>query len=335
VTLASKIRLAAASIAIALLFAYVVDAHARDGVQRSIAELRPEAVIALGKTADWVAMAPDAVWVGSTGPNAVHRIDPHTNARIATVALDGEPCAGLATGFGSLWVPICGTKPTLAKIDLASNRLVATFEVAGIEAEGGVATSDDGVWLVVDKDGGLVGIDPATGEARRRVRLPAGSYNPGFSEGIVWVTRAGGSEITAVEATTGRIRASVQTGPGPRFLATGAGAVWTLNQGDGSLTRIDANAPHATKTIALETPGHGGDIAFGGGMIWTTMMKAPLTMIDANTVTLRCQWTGSGGDSLGIGFGAIWLTDYHRGTVTRYGLDETKRACASERTKTQ
>jgi len=100
-----------------------------------------------------------------------------------------------------------------------------------------------------------------------------------------------------------------------------------LNQGDGSLTRVDASATHATKTIALETPGHGGDIAFGGGMIWTTVMKTPLSMIDAKTATLRCQWTGAGGDSLGIGHGAIWLTDYHGGTVSRFDLDATAHAC--------
>jgi virginiamycin B lyase len=71
-----------------------------------ISELKPVATIHLGETADWVAIADDAVFVGSTGPNAVHRIDPRTNARVATINLPGEPCAGLATGFGSVWVPL-------------------------------------------------------------------------------------------------------------------------------------------------------------------------------------------------------------------------------------
>ena len=321
-----RVRRAFAFAAIAPAF-FALAAHAGDVAQRSMTSLTPQAVIALGKTADWVAITPDAVWVGSTGPNAVHRIDPRTNARVATIALDGEPCAGLATGFGSLWVPLCGATPTLAKIDLASNRLVASFKVAGVQAEGGVTTSDDGVWLVVDKNGSLLRIDPATGDVRQTVRVPAGSYNPKFDHGIVWVTRVDGAEITAVDAKTGTIRATVRTGPHPRFLTAGAGSIWTLNQGDGSLTRIDASPTRATKTIALETPGHGGDIAFGGGAIWTTMMKTPLTMIDAETMTLRCQWIGTGGDSLGLGFGAIWLTDYHGGTISRFDLNETKRAC--------
>jgi streptogramin lyase len=314
---------------IAVLAACATPAFADGTVRRSIDELKPIAVVQLGKTADWVAIAPDAVWIGSTGPNAVHRIDPRTNARVATVALDGEPCAGLAIGFGSLWVPLCGATPTLAKIDLATNRLTAVFKLGPAIAEGGVATSDDSVWLVTDKNGTLARIDPASGKVRQNIRVPAGSFNPSFNDGVIWVTRAEGAEITAVDAKTGTIRGSAPTSPGPRFLAKGAGAVWTLNQGDGSLTRIDAQTMKATNTVPLDTPGHGGDITFGGGMIWTTMMKTPLSMIDAESVTLRCQWIGAGGDSLGIGHGAIWLTDYHGGTVSRFDLNDTKRVCTN------
>src|SRR4051812_17783436 len=63
---------------------------------RPMSELQPIATIHLGKTADWVAITAEAVWVGSTGPDSVHRIDPKTNELVATVKLPGEPCAGLA-----------------------------------------------------------------------------------------------------------------------------------------------------------------------------------------------------------------------------------------------
>jgi streptogramin lyase len=294
---------------------------------RSISELKTTVTLHLGKTADWVAIAPNAVWVGSTGPFAVHRLDPKTNQQVATVTLPGEPCAGLAVGFDSLWVPLCGRTQTLAKVDLESNALVKVFKIGAAAAEGGVTTSPDSVWLVVDKRGSLARIDPATGAVRQTIRIPAGSYNPLYADGQIWVTRAGGSEITAVDAVTGVVSATAQTGPGPRFLTSGAGAVWTLDQGDGSLTRVDLSAKKTTNTIALGTPGHGGDISFGGGMVWTTVWKTPLSAIDAATATLLCQWKGPGGDSLGIGDGAIWLTDYHAGTVSRYELDDTVARC--------
>jgi virginiamycin B lyase len=303
-------------------------AAAAEVLRRDVRELIPTATLHLAKTADWVAITPDAVWVGSSGPYAVHRIDPNTNQRVATVTLGGEPCSGLATGFGSLWVPLCGKAAALARVDLNSNRVVSIFRVGPAAGEGGIATSPDSVWLVVDKKGSLVRIDPASGALRQTIKVPSGSYNPFYSDGRIWVTRAQGSEVTSVDAATGAVLGSVRTGPGPRFLTAGAGAVWTLNQGDGTLTRIPTASNQSAKTIALGTPGHGGDISFGLGMVWTTMVKVPLSVVDATTTTLLCQWTGPGGDSLGIGHGAIWLTDYHGGTITRIELQGAMKSCA-------
>jgi streptogramin lyase len=297
------------------------------GDLKPIAELQPTAVIQLGKTADWVAVAPDAVWVGSTGPNAVHRIDPKTNKLVATVELAGEPCAGLALGFGSVWVPLCGKPSTLAKVDGTRNVLSAVLQAGPAAREGGITTSTDSVWLVTDKDGSLARIDPDTGAVRQIVRVPAGSYNPRFQDGLVWVTRAGGAEITAVDAASGAVLGTTKTGPGPRFLTSGAGSIWTFNQGDGSLTRIDVHSRQVTHTIPLGTPGQGGDIAFGGGMIWTTMPKVPLSAVNAADSKLLCRWVGPGGDSLGIGHDALWLTDYHGGTVSRLELQDAVTHC--------
>jgi streptogramin lyase len=162
---------------------------------------------------------------------------------------------------------------------------------------------------------------------RQLIRVPAGSYNPRFHDGRVWVTRAEGAEITAVDAASGAVLGTTQTGPGPRFLTSGAGSIWTFNQGDGSLTRIDLYSRQVTHTVPLGTPGHGGDIAFGGGLIWTTMPKVPLSAVSAASSKLLCQWVGPGGDSMGIGRDAIWLTDYHGGTVSRLELQDAVKHC--------
>ena len=303
-------------------------------MSRPMSELPVTVTLHLGKTADWVAITPDAVWVASTGPYAVHRIDPHTNTEVATVVLAGEPCAGLATGFGSLWVPLCG-KPygspnSLAKVDLQSNVLSAVYSAGPAAAEGGVTTSRDSVWLVTDKDGSLARIDPSSGAVLQIVRVPAGSYNPLYEQGQIWVSHAAGADISRVDAATGILEATAKTHAGPRFLTTGADAVWTLNQGDGSLTRVDTMSSRATTTIALGTPGHGGDIAFSDGMIFTTMPKVPLSLVDAASATLRCQWVGAGGDSLAIGHGAIWLTDYRAGTISRFELKDVLAHCPAD-----
>ena len=288
-------------------------------VQGSMAELQPTATLHLGKTADWVAIAPDAVWVGSTGPYAVHRIDPRNNMEAARVALPGEPCAGLAIGFGSVWVPLCARQPALARVALASNQLLAVLPF-GTEAECGIAASDDSIWLVTDRQGTLARIDPTTGTIRQHIRLPRGSCNPHYARGVVWITDASGAQLTGVDARSGAIVATVPTGPHPRFLNDDGQALWTLNQGDGSVTRVDLETRRPTASIALGTPGQGGDIAAGGGMIWTSMAGTPLTAIDPATNRVRRQWTGSGGDSLAVGHDAVWLTDYHRGNIARLPL---------------
>lgn len=292
-----------------------------------ITQLKPTAILHLGATADWVAVTADAIWVGSTGPDAVHRIDPNTRKVVATIELPGEPCAGLAIGFGSVWVPLCAKTPVLAKVDIAHNTVSAVFPTGPAGPEGGVTTSRDSVWLVTDKRGSLARIDPDTGSVRQTVALPAGSYNPRHESGVVWVTRAAGNEITAVDAASGKILGKTSTGPHPRFLTSGDGAVWTLNQGDGSVTRIASSSRHSGKRIRLNIPGAGGDIALGGGLVWTSMPKVPLSAIDAATSRLLCQWVGPGGDSLGIGTDAIWLTSYHAGTVSRLDLPDTVARC--------
>lgn len=317
---------AVALLASCSLASIAVPASGGDSVQRSIDELKPIATLHLGKTADWVAVTPNAVWVGSTGPDAVSRIEPKTNTVTATVKLGGAPCAGLATGFGSLWVPLCGQLPMLAKVDIRTGTLTKVFKVGPAAAEGGVATSPDSVWLVIDKSGTLARINPISGAIQQKIQVPPGSYNPRYSDGQIWVTRADGSEITSIDAATGTNIGTTATGPGPRFLTDGDGAVWTLDQGDGTLTRVDTRTK-ATRIVGVGTPGEGGDIAFGEGMIWTTVRKIPLSVVDAASDRLLCQWKGPGGDSLGVGFGAIWLTDYHAGTVSRIEVKSALARC--------
>ncbi len=301
----------------------------RKDVRHSISELTPIAKIHLGKTADWVAITDDSVWVGTSVPDGIARIDPGTNTLVASIILPGKPCAGIAAGFGGLWVPLCAKPNTLARVDVRT-RAVALVPGAGpADREGGITISRDSVWLVIDAGSILARIDPETLSISQRISVPRGSLNPLYSDGLIWVTRSTGAEVTVVSAESGALAGSIRSGPKPRFLAAGAGSVWTLNQGDGTLTRIDVESRRAAGTTSLRTPGHGGDVAFGHGIVWTTMAKTPLSATGGKSGHLLCQWTGPGGDSLGVSRDAIWLTDYEAGDVYRYNLDDVWRHCAA------
>ena len=294
-----------------------------------MSELKISATIPIGKTADWVAVTPSAVWVGSTGPFAVSEIDPETN-RVTRVETSGQACAGLAADSKYLWAPLCGPKPRLARIDLGTRRLSKVFNVGPAGPEGGVAVGAGSVWMVTDKQGSLARIDPSSGSIVGVVHLPPGSYNPVFRNGKVWVTRADGAELTVVDAITDKVVGRVAVGRNPRFLTADKAAVWTLNQGDGSLSRIDLFAKRPVVTLQLHTPGQGGDITHAPGEIWTTMMMTPLTVVDASRAVVLCRWKGAGGDAIGVGHGSIWLTNLSSGTVSRILLSDIPKDCRAK-----
>lgn len=284
-------------------------------LQHSFADLKPAAQLKLGQTADWVEVTPTAVWIGASGSNAVHAIDPTMRQETAAAPLPGEACAGLSAADGALWVPLCGDGKArgLARIDLQGRTLVRILPF-GPEEEGGVAAGGGSVWIVIG-DRQLLQIDAASGKIRRKIVLPAKSFNPLLAEGSLWITNFGGNRLVRIDPLNGKILGSTPTGPSPRFLTAGGGSIWTLNQGDGSVTRIDAKTGRVLATVALGLPGHGGDIAYGDGKIWVTMAGVPLTVIDPATNQPVSQWVGPGGDSLKVDGGIIWLTDYHGGTI--------------------
>jgi virginiamycin B lyase len=292
---------------------------------RDISELKVTATISIGAVADWIAVTSEGVWVGSKKPNAVKHVDPNTN-QVTSVALPGDPCAGLAADSQSLWVPLCGRVPKLARVNLKTQALV-TFDVGPAAPEGGIAVGAGSIWLITDKQGSLVRIDPDSGSILQTMHVPPGSYNPVFSDGRIWVTRASGSEVTSVDATTGQVLEHYATGRHPRFVTAGGGAVWTVGQGDGSLSRIDLAGQRPVVTLQLHTPGVGGDITYADGRIWTTLMKTPLSVVDAQSSAVLCQWKGAGGDAIGVGYGTIWLTNYSAGTVSRIALDDLPADC--------
>jgi len=217
---------------------------------------------------------------------------------------------------------LCGKPNSIVRVDSSTNQISVTLPIGPAGPEGGIAANSDSIWIVTDA-GSLVRIDPVTNKVRQKISIAPGSYNPFFSEGVAWITGGSANILTAVDASTGGVIASIAVGPTPRFLTAGSGSIWTLNQGDGTVTRVDSGSKRVTATITLGTPGHGGDIAWGAGFVWTTVAGVPLTVIDAKTNRVLRQWVGPGGDSLRFGHDSVWLTDYKRGTLLRIAYRKT------------
>ena len=287
------------------------------GVKRSIAAIKPIAVFPVDGSPDWQVVTEDAVWVTSAKTNTVHRLDPKVNKVVATVAVGNKPCSGLAAGFGSIWVPNC-TDQTISRIDMKTNTVTATVAVGPASSEGGIAASADSVWILSDKTGLLSRIDPAMNRPVAEIQMPKGSVVCVAGEdGAIWVVSPDESVVTRVDPKTNLVTDRIEVGPQPRFATAGAGSIWTLNQGDGSVSRVDVRTKKHVTDIQLGIPGTGGEIAYGEGSVWVTIMQVPLTQIDPDTNKVVKQWFGEGGDAVRVGHGSLWLSNGRQQNVWR------------------
>ena len=282
------------------------DAPKLAAVQRPMSDIKPIAKYSIPGFPDWLAIG-DSVWISNKPKNNVSRVDPKTNQVAAVIPVGKAPCAGLALGFGSLWVPQCGDG-TVLRIDLRTEKPIATIKTGISNTEGGIATGAGSVWMPSDPAGVLSRIDPATNQVVSKIKLASDSNTAVFGEGAVWVTSSTNSLVSRVDPKSEKVTATIAVGPKPRFLAVGHGSVWVLNQGDGTVSRVDPKSNRVVATIAVEVPGEGGDIDTGEGSVWVTAGGKPLSRIDPSTNRVVKQFIGKGGDALRVGLGSVWLS---------------------------
>jgi len=289
------------------------------GVQRPISELHPTTVFPVEGSPDWSVMAKDAVWITSARANHVVQLLPETG-KVGIIVDVPRPCSGLAYGWGSVWVPSCGSHKLL-RMDETTGKITAEIAADPANSEGGVTVGADSVWLVV-KPSTLIRVDPVKNAVVASVELPSESEDPFFGDGFVWITSFGHGQLLKVDPKTNTVVDTIAVGPKPRFLTVGAGSVWTLNQGDGTISRVSTKTDKVEATVECGIPGEGGDITFGAGYVWATLYDFPLTQVDPKTNLPVKQWAGKGGDGMRFGFGSIWLSNGGQQNVWRVSPDQ-------------
>jgi streptogramin lyase len=297
-----------------ILLALATLAPAPTGVS-DISSLKPIATFHVGGDPDWMAVADDAVWVTSSSLNLVTQLIAKTNTigRTITVA---DPCSGMVAAFGSLWIPSCGNH-SLVRADLATGHIQATISAAPADSEGCIAAGGGSIWLTTNTTATLSRIEPKTNSVIASIAVPSGSFCPVFADGFLWITSTEHSMLTKVDPATNRVVETVNVGKNPRFATAGADSVWTLNQGDGTISRVDTKTAKLLANIPAGLTGHGGEITFGFGAVWATLIGTPITRIDAQKNIVSDQWKGDGGDSIRAGHGSVWLTNLKSGYVWR------------------
>jgi virginiamycin B lyase len=289
-------------------------------VQRPISALPILAKISILGVPDWVGLDRDAVWISNQTKNSIARIDPRIDKVVATVPVGRSPCSGLGVGFGAVWVPCC-RDARIDRVEVGSNRVVASIPTTIADSEGGIGVGEGGVWTLADRQGTLLHIDPSNNDIVARTKTAVGSVAAAAGGGAVWVTSPEKDLLCRIDPGRHELVAQISVGPRPRFLAVGLGAVWTLNQGDGSVSRVDPRTDQVVATIPAGIPGDGGDISVGEGFVWVTAKNVPLTKIDPATNKVVVQFVGEGGDALRVGQGAIWLCSFFLQEAWHVSLD--------------
>ena len=277
--------------------------------------LKPEAVFDVPGAPDWIAID-ESVWISNFPKNTVARLDPKTNKVLAMIPVGNKPCSGLATGFGSLWVPLCGDQ-ALVRVDLKEGKVTATIPIGIAHSEGGLAQGAGSIWLLTDKKGILSRIDPATNKVVAEIQVPAGSFTAAFGEGAVWVTGTESNSLIRINPDTNLVVETIPVGKAPRFLTIGGGFIWTLNQTNGDVSKVDPKTNKVVETIEVGVPGPGGEISFGEGSVWVTSFEFPISRIDPAVGKVVQQFAGEGGDAIRAGLGSVWLSNIRAGTVWR------------------
>jgi virginiamycin B lyase len=124
------------------------------------------------------------------------RLDPRTG--MATpIHLDGTP-VGAAYGAGSCWVSL--DDATLARIDPADGRVVATVRLDGQQLPGAVAAGEDAVWVFA---GGLLQrVDPASDQLVHTLAVGPETVDSGrlaVGPGSVWLSDATARTLTRID----------------------------------------------------------------------------------------------------------------------------------------
>jgi virginiamycin B lyase len=243
--------------------------------KHSVSRLDPASNVAttfaVGKNpCSGLAAAFGSVWVPNCGDSTITRLDLKDGKAQATFALTiANDEGGVATGAGSFWI-LTDAKGTLARVDPATNKVVAEIYVA--PGSYACAFGENAVWVTSSEKNTLTRVNARTHVIE--ATIPVGP-KPRFltvGEGGVWTLNQGDGSISRIDPKTNKVVATIEAGVpgGGGEISAGEGSVWVTTF-EYPITRIDPS----TNKVAQQFFGEGGDsIRAGLGWIWVTNIRA-------------------------------------------------------------
>ena len=218
-----------------------------------------------------------------------------------------RPFTDVDVGFGAAWVASQGA---LLRIDLRTNRVVATIPTPVSGENASIAFGEGAVWVTSGQANGVVyRVDPATNRVTATIGVPGGAFGIVVAAGTVWVTQylpePDPGIVARIDARTNQLRSPVQVPNMPGAIRSGLDAIWVTSRF--TVSRID---PHSG---AVTQPLHrAGDVrAVGGGSLWGTYANsaadAGVQRIDPGTGQVVATIRIPNGVLIAFGLGTLWV----------------------------
>lgn len=285
--------------------------------------------LTLGRGADWPVELDGSLWVlvpdADDGP-AIFRVDPETGAEQARIEVGGQLCQQLTAAHGSIWA--CGDGEML-RIDPATNTVAERIPFTTAQVVGRPAATENAVWTLSGNvtATSVTGIDADTNAVLATHELGHDGHRIAASHDALWVTTGDAGALLRVDPTTGEIDEALADLPGPTAIAAGAGALWILlygtpdteADGEDALLRFDPETGETERFDIGGSPGGVGDVVAADAGVWVRGSAPLVVMLDpaSGELVWSVERPGLGDGSLGIGDGAVWVTDVDRGRVWR------------------
>jgi serine/threonine-protein kinase len=278
------------------------------------------ASIAVGRSADGLAVADGEVWVADPRDDALVRIDARTDRVTARTHAGADPDSVAAAG-GLAWIT--------TRADGHLRRFAADGRPAAVGARNvgakpeGIALGPRLAWVVSSVDDTVTRVDRATGAAvGRPIRVGRQPIDVSVGPSGVWTANSADGTVSHIDASTGRkVGAAIRVGREPKGVTEGLGSVWVADNGADTVTRIDPRSGRVTATIRVgDQPSK---VAVAAGQVWVTNFgDGTVSRIDPRSGRVVGPAVAVGRRPVGIAFGAghLWVASLSDGTVTKIRL---------------
>ena len=218
-----------------------------------------------------------------------------------------RPFTDVDVGFGATWVASQGA---LLRIDLRTNRVVATIPMPLTGENASIAFGEEAVWVTSGQANGLVyRVDPAINRVTATIGVPGGAFGIVAAAGTVWVTQflpePDPGIVARIDARSHRLLSPVEVPNMPGAIRYGQDAIWVTSRF--TVSRIDPRSGAVSQPLRRV-----GDVrAVGAGSLWGTYANsaedAGVQRIDPVTGQVVARIRIPNGVLIAFGLGTLWV----------------------------